>query len=394
MTTEPARASLRRLLRLLRPQWPLLAAMLLLDLLLVPVALLLPLPLKIAIDCAIRGAALPGPLQAIAGWWPSAEPAALALGLATALVVVVAVARHLGELASAWLHAVAGERMVFALRQRLFDRSQRLSLAWHDAHGTADAVFRIHWDVPSVQHITVDGLLPLLLAACTVAGMIAVTAAIDWPLALIAMLVAPALIALVWVYRLPLRRHWRDARDHDASAQGIVQEVLAALRVVRAFGKEDDESARFVRTAGLGMRARLRLALVQGRFELLAGLCTALGTAAVLWFGVRHVQQGRLTLGDLLVVMAYLAMLYAPLRTISSKAADVQASLGGLDRALALLDAPPDIVERPAARPLPRATSRSPTRPGARHCRACRSRSRRAAASASRGRPAPASRRW
>src|SRR5262249_31116591 len=135
-----------------------------------------------------------------------------------------------------------------------------------------------------------------------------------WPLAAVALLVAPALLGLVWAYGKPLRRRWRDVRDHDASSQGIVQEVLGALRVVRASGNEDHESARFARSAEQSRRARLSASLLQGRFELLVGLCTALGTAAALWLGVRHVQGGRLSLGDLLVVMAYLAMLYVPLR--------------------------------------------------------------------------------
>jgi ATP-binding cassette subfamily B protein len=81
----------------------------------------------------------------------------------------------------------------------------------------------------------------------------------------------------------------------------------------------------------------------------------ALGTAAALVVGVRHVWDGRLTLGDLLVVMTYLAQLYAPVETISKKVTVLQSSLASADRVLSLLDRVPDVVERPHARPIARA---------------------------------------
>src|SRR5256885_5042802 len=104
------------------------------------------------------------------------------------------------------------------------------------------------------------------------------------------------------------------------------------------------------------MRARLRLAFVENGFGLLVGLTTAGGTAAVVSIGAHHVLSGRLTLGELLMVMAYLSQLYEPLKTISKKSASLQSHLASAERAFALLDHPPDVSERPNARRLVRAT--------------------------------------
>jgi ABC-type multidrug transport system ATPase subunit len=93
----------------------------------------------------------------------------------------------------------------------------------------------------------------------------------------------------------------------------------------------------------------------EGVFGLLVGLTTAVGTATVLFIGMRHVQAGVLTLGQLLLVLGYLSQLYAPLKTISKKVGDLEASLASAERAFALLDAAPDVAERPNARPLTRA---------------------------------------
>jgi ATP-binding cassette subfamily B protein len=136
----------------------------------------------------------------------------------------------------------------------------------------------------------------------------------------------------------------------------VVQDVLGAVRVVKAFGQEDREEARFTQRSNEGMWARLRLAFIEGRFSLLVALITALGTATVLGVGVHDIQAGTLTLGNLLLVLGYLAQLYAPLKTISRKMASMQSHLAGAERAFALLDEGPDVGERPNARRLARAS--------------------------------------
>src|SRR3989441_948848 len=103
------------------------------------------------------------------------------------------------------------------------------------------------------------------------------------------------------------------------------------------------------------MRARMRLAGLEGSYHVRVGLTTAAGTAAVLLIGVSHVRSGLLTLGELLMVMGYLNQLYQPLKTISQKAATLQLHLASAERAFALLDEPSDVGERPEAQPLARA---------------------------------------
>jgi len=125
---------------------------------------------------------------------------------------------------------------------------------------------------------------------------------------------------------------------------------------VKAFGQEDVERERFSLRSGAGVLARVSLAWAEGWFGLLVNLVTALGTAAVLFIGVRHVQSGALTLGELLLVVAYLSQLYSPLKTISRKAASVQTSLASAERVFEFLDEPVDVRQRRDARPLTRAT--------------------------------------
>jgi len=153
-----------------------------------------------------------------------------------------------------------------------------------------------------------------------------------------------------------MRNESRQVKNLETSALAVVHETLGALRVVKAFGQEARETDRFVRRSSEGMTARLHLALLEGRFGLLVGLTTAVGMAAVLLIGVRHVRSGALTLGQLLMVLSYLGQLYDPLKTISRKTTGLQSYLASAERVFALLDERPDVLERPHARPLGRAS--------------------------------------
>src|SRR2546427_1974341 len=130
----------------------------------------------------------------------------------------------------------------------------------------------------------------------------------------------PVLLVLSRLYRGRMRRQSRHVKMLEAAALGVAHETLGALRVVKAFGQEARETERFVGRSREGMIARLRFALLEGRFGVFVGLTTAAGTAAVLFIGVQHVRGGIITLGQLLMGLGYLAQLYDPLKTISRKA--------------------------------------------------------------------------
>ena len=345
---------LRRLLGQARPYWPHVGALFFLSLLASPLSLLTPLPLKIAVDSVIGSHQLPG---VVAPFVPDAiarSPSGL-LALAVGLLLAVALLSQLQGLGSTLLQTWVQERLVLGFRARLFRHVQHVSLAYHDTRGTTDSTYRIQRDAQAIQHILTEGLIPFVSATVTFIAMIYVMARIDWSLALIALAISPGPVLIARAFRRRLRRQWRELKRLESAAQSIVQEVLSALRIVKAFGQEAREEQRFLGRSGEGVRARMRVARLEGSYQFLVGLTTAVGTAAVLLTGIGHVRSGALTLGELLMVMAYLAQLYQPLRTMGQKAGSLQLHLASVERAFALLDEPPGVEERPDARPLARA---------------------------------------
>jgi ATP-binding cassette, subfamily B, bacterial len=342
----------RKLLQQAQPYAAWIAASFLLSLLAGPLALLTPLPLKIAIDSGLGSQPLPPVLDWLV---PDAGSGTAVVLFAAGLCIGVALLTQIQSVVTAYVSARTSEHMVLDFRARLFRHAQHLALAYHDRQGTADAIYRIQSDALSLQYLITDGVLPLITAAFTLAGMIYFTVRIDWQLALVALVVTPVLFLLSQWYRRRLRRQAREIKKLETSALAVVQEVLAALRVVKAFGQEGREEQRLVRKSREGLQARLRVVLTEGGFGSLISLTTAAGTAAVLFLGVSHVRAGLLTVGDLLLVMGYLAQLYTPLKTLSRKAASLQSHLASLERAFAFLDEPADVAERPNARRLVRA---------------------------------------
>jgi ATP-binding cassette subfamily B protein len=152
-----------------------------------------------------------------------------------------------------------------------------------------------------------------------------------------------------------LRNEWHALKEFESSALKVLQEVLSALRVVKAFGKEDVEKERLVDVATQGMRAHVQVVATKARFDGFVGLIGAAGTAAVLITGVMQVQSGALTLGELLLVLAYLTHLYGPIEVVVGQMGNLQSSLASAERALALLDTVSEVIERPNARAIGRA---------------------------------------
>src|SRR5712692_2350027 len=176
----------RRLLLQARSYWPHIAAMFLLDLLATPLSLLKPLALKIAVDSVVGKNPLPRFLDRLLPHSLTSSTSRLLL-LAASLQVLVVLLAQLHSLSTYILRTQAGERMILNFRAGLFRHLQRLSLTFHDTRGTADSIYRVQDDAPSIKWITIDGVLPFVSDAVMLVTMIYVTLRIDWQLALVAL---------------------------------------------------------------------------------------------------------------------------------------------------------------------------------------------------------------
>jgi ATP-binding cassette, subfamily B, bacterial len=343
-----------RLLIEAKPYWLAMVGYFLLTLLEIPLALLLPVPIKIEVDSVLGSHPLPWFLTPLipAG---SEHSIAFLLIFPAALLIAIALLNQLQAMTTMVLYTYIGEKLVLRFRSKLFLHMERLSLSYHDRRSSSESVYRLQNDASALSSVILDGLVPFTTAALTVFAILYVTARIDWQLVLIAIGVSLVLMWATYWYTGSLRDSWHRSKEKDSSAMALAQEVLGSLRVVKAFGGETREQQRFALRSGEGARLRIAVSYRAGIFKLIVGLTIALGMALTLFVGGLHVKSNRTTLGELVMIMAYLVQLYTPLAVTTKKIGALQTALAGIERAFSVLGEPAEVIERPHARSLARA---------------------------------------
>ncbi len=343
-----------RAMREARPYWPFLGLVLMLGLAGMPLALLAPVPVKIIVDSVLSGEPLPGFMAAFLphSWSLSTEAMfAVAIGMSVGVALL-----SVGHSALDWLvREYVAERMVMDFRSKLFLHTLKTSALNHNTEGAHEPAYRINLDAPALQWTALYGIIPVLISLASLAGILYVTWQLAPTLALVALATSVPLIVLIHFNQHRMRGKWHGVREQESAAQSVVQEALNALRVVTVFGQEKREVQRFNREARKSLTHRLRVVRMEGGFTLILGLATALGTTAILYLGVRDVQAGSLTTGGLLLIMGYIAQLYAPLQAIGTHITGQQRAIASAERAFALLDGRKQLEQRPDALPLERA---------------------------------------
>lgn len=300
--------------------------------------LLKPWPLKIIIDHVLTGDSL--------GWaffngWSSE----LLLSGACAGLILIFVFSGALRILNDYTTIRIGQKMVNDLRRDLYSHIQRLSLSFHNRQQIGDLMYRITADTLGIQTLTMNGLFTVLSAVILLVGMFFIMLWVDWYLTLLAMVVCPMLVGAIALLNNKMSLAASDARHRESAVYCVVQRTLAAIRVVQAFTKEDEEQRRFLKASTESLAADLRLYNLQNFYYAVVNVTIAAGTATVLWLGARHVLSGELTVGEMVVFTSYLASLYAPLNSIFETYGSVQSGKIGVRRAFGILESEQSLPE-------------------------------------------------
>ncbi|MEI6083423.1 MAG: ABC transporter ATP-binding protein [Verrucomicrobiota bacterium] len=313
----------------------------------VAASLLMPWPMQIIVDCILGTKPLPA--------WLPADKAAALLAVCAGLLAIHVLRGGLSTWSSVML-VRAGLRMTHELRLRVYEHLQKLSLVFHDARAVGDSVYRVTWDTFSVQTLFNGGVVQLIGSGVTLVGMMVVMLKFDVTLTLLALLVAPALAVSIKFYNRRIAAVSNEYHDRESRVSAIIQESIAAIRTVQAFAREEDEVRRFGVGAAQSVDANLRMTREQVMSSFVIGLITATGTVAMIWVGGQRVLAGRLSIGELLVFISYVGMLYGPMSSLSGLATAIQSALTPFRRIVEILETQPVIRDTPTARPLTKCT--------------------------------------
>jgi ATP-binding cassette subfamily B protein len=269
------------------------------------------------------------------------------------LVLGAALVRAVSQYWMRWLIVGTSRRLDFDLRQRLFEKLERLHFGWHDASRTGDVLSRVTADVEAVRMAAGPGLMYLTNTA--IAAPVALWFMFHMSPALTGLVMTPlVLVAVATKFLAPaLLRASTRLQEGQADLANRAQESFAGVRVLKSYAREEDEVSTFrgaCRRYSAAVMAHVRIrSVLNGTFFLLEGG----GLLLILWYGGGLVAEGRMTAGAFLAFVAYNFMLAWPMIAIGWVLSLFQRGSAAMDRINEVLDAPPDIEDAPGAVDLP-----------------------------------------
>lgn len=307
-----------------------------------------PWPLKIVIDYVLDDHDLPEPFKQHLFAWTGGSAVVLLI-VFVAAGVILQIVNELVKAAGTQVQVDTGQRMVYDLRYRLFAHLESLGLHHHISTATGDTVYRVDVDSYAIENLAMSGVFPLATSVITLLVMFVILLDRDVTVALLSLSVMPFLFLCLRYYATTLSVQEERVKELEANLISRLYETFSAIRLVKSFAREPYESTRYQNAGETTMNARIAVTWQQSLFGLVVGLITILGTGLVVIVGGLHVMRGRMTVGDMTVVIAYLGAVYGPLAAIAHTTGQLQGAVAGARRVRAMLAMTPETVDRPDA---------------------------------------------
>jgi ATP-binding cassette subfamily B protein len=254
-----------------------------------------------------------------------------------------------------YLNARVGEGIVFDLRNSLFRHLQRMSLPFYTRTRAGEIVSRINNDVAAVQGVATATLIAILSNVLTVIATATVIFAMNWRLALLAIIIVPGLYLPTRLVGRFRRRLSQQTQETQADMLAFLQERLniGGMLLTKMFGQAEADAATFTQHNRRVMELNIRQALAGRWLFMCLSVFSVTGPALIYAFGGYQAIQRQLTVGTIIAFVAYLTNLYRPLANLANVYVDVQGALGVFERIFQFLDIQPEVQDRPDAPALP-----------------------------------------
>jgi subfamily B ATP-binding cassette protein MsbA len=263
------------------------------------------------------------------------------------------VALQLVSAGDLYLRHALGERFILDLRVQLYAYLQRLSLSYFERTSTGEIMSRITNDVNALEHFVTHGSSLTVVDLLRLVGTAAVLLWLDWRLALIVMLPVPVLGVALRMFNRRVRPVYRQVRDRLGDINARLQDNVAGIRVIQAFGQERAALDRFTDESQAYYQARVRGIRIWSTFFPTIRLVASLGTILVLALGAQRVINGELSLGTLVAFLSYATSFYQPINRLTEVDNVFQQAIAAGERIFELLDEVPEIQDAPDAVALP-----------------------------------------
>jgi len=260
-------------------------------------------------------------------------------------LVGLALARGLFTFLQGYLAERASQGVAYDLRDALFERIERLSFSYYDRVQTGQLVTRLTSDVEQIRSFAGSGVVQLANAVVMLLGATVLLLYLDWQLALVALAIVPVIAGLLVRFVGRIRPLFREVQQTLGRLNTVLQEDLLGVRVIRAFAREDYETARYTAVNDDLLDKNLTTVRVFANNFPFVFLFANLGTLAIIWFGGWQVIGGKLSVGDLVAFNTLLGFMLFPILTIGFLSASISRAGASAQRVFDVLDAPLDVKD-------------------------------------------------
>jgi subfamily B ATP-binding cassette protein MsbA len=270
-----------------------------------------------------------------------------------ALIIVLYLVKGAAYFGQAYQMGYIGQRIIFDLRNLLYERLTAQSLTFFSHRKTGELLARLSYDVTLVQAAVSTAVTALMRDAISIVFLVGVVFYQDWMLAVITMLVFPVAGYPIVRFGRKMRRATSDGQASMGELTSLLEETVSGIRVVKAFGMEAYERGRFRKLTGDFLAHQVKVFRVHAMsfpiMELLAGF----GIAGVLLYGGLRVASGETTAGTLVSFLAAAIMLYEPVKRLTRANNDIQQGLAAAERVFEVLDEDVSVQDAEQAKELP-----------------------------------------
>jgi len=274
------------------------------------------------------------------------------IGWLTALLVGLYLLRILFRFLSNYLAHKAAWYLVGDLRTKTYDKLERMHLGYFHDKQTGDLMSRIVNDTRDFELLYAHMIPESITNLVTFTGVLIVLLTINWKLALITCAPIPLIFLSGIIFSKKVRPYFRVSQKKMGELNGKLQDNLSGIHEIQSFGREEYETGRVNERNFEHIRAMLQALKISAVFHPSVEFISSLGTILVVAFGGLLAWREELSVADIVAFLLYLSLFYGPVTGLANLLENMQQSMAGAERVLAVLDAPQEIEDKPGAKTL------------------------------------------
>jgi len=284
---------------------------------------------------------------------PDVPPSINGLTVIVLMYIGIAILNGFISFGQTYILALMGQNVIYDISVKLFSHIQTLSLEFFDKNETGKVISRLTNDVQALNELLTHGVTGVIRDFVTAIGIMAFMLYMNVRLSLLSFILIPFFLVLSIMFRKKGRAAFREVRKKIANVTAKLEEGISGVRVVKSFSREKTNIQHFDKTNEENLSANMQAVKVWSFYNSIIEVLTAIGICIVVWHGGAQIMGQKLTRGELLAFLAYVRMLYWPIRQLSQIYTTMQSAMAASERIFEIMDTPPRVIEKKDAEQLP-----------------------------------------